>query len=88
MACYLSFGGDAERSGCSTDGTKTWGDDMLQSNRIEGAAYKSPQGFTAIYGHYGGAAISASGRLFAVWAEGEREYRAGNVCSTEHLTTK
>jgi hypothetical protein len=64
---------------CSTDGAKTWGDDILLSNRIEGAASKSPQGFTAIYGHYGGAAISSSSRLFAVWAEGEREYRTGNV---------
>jgi hypothetical protein len=64
---------------CSTDGAKTWGEDIWLSNRIDGAAYKSPQGFTAIYGHYGGAAISSSGRLFAVWAEGEREYRTGSV---------
>jgi hypothetical protein len=64
---------------CSTDGAKTWGDDIWLSNRSDGAAYKSPQGYTAIYGHYGGAAISSSGRLFAVWAEGEREHRTGNV---------
>jgi hypothetical protein len=64
---------------CSTDGARTWGGDVLMSNRIDGAAYKSPEGFAAIYGHYGGAAISSSGRLFAVWGEGEREYRTGNV---------
>ena len=64
---------------CSTDGAKTWAGDILLSNRSDGAAYKSPQGFTAIYGHYGGAAISWSSRLFAVWGEGERKYRTGNV---------
>jgi hypothetical protein len=73
---------------CSTDSAKTWGADILLSNRIDGAAYKSPQGFTSIYGHYGGAAISSSGRLFAVWAEGEREYRTGNVWfNSVRLTT-
>ncbi|HEU4891967.1 MAG TPA: sialidase family protein [Vicinamibacterales bacterium] len=64
---------------CSTDGAKTWGDDVWLSNRVDGAAYKSPEGFPEFYGHYGGAAISSSGRLFAVWAEGERGYRTGNV---------
>lgn len=64
---------------CSTDGAKTWGDDIWLSNRTDGAPYKSPAGFTAFYGHYGGAAISSSGRLFAVWAEGERDYRTGTV---------
>jgi BNR repeat-like domain len=64
---------------CSTDGTRTWGNDILLSNRSDGARYKSANGFTAIYGHYGGAAISASGRLFAVWAEGERDSRTGSV---------
>ncbi len=54
---------------CSTDKAKTWSDDILLSNR----------GFTAIYGHYGGAAISSRGRLFVVWAEGERDYRTGTV---------
>jgi hypothetical protein len=74
---------------CSTDGARTWGEDILLSNRIEGAAYKSPQGFTAIYGHYGGAAISSGSRLFAVWAEGERERRTGNVWFNRlPLTTK
>jgi BNR repeat-like domain len=73
---------------CSTDSAKTWGDDILLSNRIDGAAYKSPQGFTSIYGHYGGAAISSIGRLFAVWGEGEREYRTGNVWfNSVRLTT-
>jgi hypothetical protein len=54
---------------CSTDGAKTWSDDVLLSNR----------GFTSIYGHYGGAAISSRGRLFVVWAEGERDNRTGTV---------
>ncbi|MGH9200641.1 MAG: sialidase family protein [Vicinamibacterales bacterium] len=64
---------------CSTDGGRTWGDDVWLSNRSDGAPYKSAEGFPAIYGHYGGAAISSSGRLFAVWAAGEREYRTGSV---------
>ena len=54
---------------CSTDGAKTWSDDVLLSNRS----------FTSIYGHYGGAAISSRGRLFVVWAEGERDNRTGTV---------
>ena len=54
---------------CSTDGAKTWGDDVVLSNRS----------FTSFYGHYGGAAISSRGRLFVVWAEGERDYRTGTV---------
>jgi photosystem II stability/assembly factor-like uncharacterized protein len=74
---------------CSTDGAKTWGDDIWLSNRIDGAAYKSPEGFTAIYGHYGGAGLSTGGRVFAVWAEGEREYRTGNVWfNSLPMTTK
>ena len=64
---------------CSTDGARTWGSAVWLSNRGDGAAYKSPQGFTAVYGHYGGAAISSSARLLAVWAEGERDYRTGSV---------
>jgi BNR repeat protein len=64
---------------CSADGTRAWGPDILLSNRADGAPYKSPNGFTAIYGHYGGAAITASGKLLAVWAEGERDYRTGSV---------
>lgn len=54
---------------CSTDGAKTWGDDILLSNRS----------FTAFYGHYGGAAISSRGQLFVVWAEGDRDHRTGTV---------
>ena len=64
---------------CSLDGGRSWGDDVLLSNRSDGAPYKSPQGFAAFYGHYGGAALSSTGRLFAVWAEGERNYRTGSV---------
>jgi len=64
---------------CSTDGAKTWGDDIWLSNRTDGAPYKSPLGFAGFYGHYGGAVLSSSGRLFAVWAEGERDNRTGTV---------
>jgi len=64
---------------CSVDGAKHWGDDVLLSDRSEGLPYTSPQGFASIYGHYGGAAISARGRLFAVWAEGDRDHRTGTV---------
>ena len=41
--------------------------------------HESAQGFTAFYGHYGGAAIDASGRLHAVWGAGEPGYRTGTV---------
>jgi photosystem II stability/assembly factor-like uncharacterized protein len=64
---------------CSADGAKTWGDDLWLSNRTDGATYKSLEGFSGFYGHYGGAAISSSGHLFAVWAEGERDNRTGSV---------
>jgi hypothetical protein len=64
---------------CSADRAKTWSDDVLLSNRSDGMPYKSPQGFTSVYGHYGGAAISSGGRLFAVWAEGDRDNRTGTV---------
>ena len=57
---------------CSADGALTWGPDVLLSNRRDGAPYKSETGFAAIYGHYGGAAVSGD-RLFAVWGAGERE---------------
>ena len=32
---------------CSTDGAKTWGNDIWLSNRTDGASYKSPVGFAA-----------------------------------------
>lgn len=64
---------------CSSNGALTWGDDVLLSNRRGGSPpYKSERGFTAVYGHYGGAAISGN-RLLAVWGAGERGYRTGNV---------
>jgi photosystem II stability/assembly factor-like uncharacterized protein len=64
---------------CSTDDAKTWSDDILLSNRSDGAPYKSSQGYADVYGHYGGAAISSDGRVFAVWAAGERDRRTGSV---------
>jgi BNR repeat-like domain len=64
---------------CSTDAGRTWGAETLLSDRADGAAYKSAAGFKAFYGHYGGAAIDASGRLHAAWAAGEPGYRTGSV---------
>ena len=64
---------------CSTDRGATWGGETLLSDRTDGAAYKSAQGFKAFYGHYGGAAIDAGGRLHAVWGAGEPGYRTGTV---------
>ncbi len=64
---------------CSTDAGRTWGADTLLSDRTDGAAYKSAQGFKAFYGHYGGAAIDPAGRLHAVWGAGEPGYRTGTV---------
>src|SRR5262249_51472471 len=62
---------------CSIDRGEHWGRDALLSNRADGAAYKSPLGFKAFYGHYGGIAIDTRGRLHATWGEGEPGYRSG-----------
>lgn len=64
---------------CSSDAGETWGPEVLFSDRSDGAAYKSSVGFKAFYGHYGGVAIDTSGRLNAVWGEGEPDYRTGAV---------
>lgn len=64
---------------CSTDAGRKWGVETLLSDRSDGAPYKSPTGFKAFYGHYGGAAIDASGRFHVVWAAGEPGYRTGSV---------
>jgi hypothetical protein len=66
-------------SRCSTDAGRSWGAETLLSDREDGAAYKSASGFAAFYGHYGGAAIDAGGRLHAVWSAGEPGYRTGTV---------
>ena len=57
---------------CSTDAGRTWGAETLLSDRADGAAYKSAQGFNAFYGHYGGAAMDAAGQLHAVWPRASR----------------
>jgi hypothetical protein len=49
------------------------------SDRSDGATYKSSAGFKTFYGHYGGVAIGASGRLHVAWGEGEPEYRTGGA---------
>jgi hypothetical protein len=64
---------------CSMDAGRSWGDETLLSDRGDGAPYKSENGFKAFYGHYGGAAIDASGRLHAAWGAGEPGYRTGGV---------
>jgi hypothetical protein len=64
---------------CSRDAARTWGPDFLMSDRSDGATYKSSASFKTFYGHYGGVAIDASGRLHAAWGEGEPEYRTGAV---------
>jgi hypothetical protein len=64
---------------CSGDAARTWGPDVLLSDRIDGATYKSPVGFKAFYGHYGGVALDGSGRLHVAWGAGEPEYRTGGV---------
>jgi len=63
----------------SNDAGRRWGAETLLSDRSDGAPYKSPTGFKAFYGHYGGAAIDASGRFHVVWAAGEPGYRTGSV---------
>ena len=64
---------------CSHDAGLSWARDILLSDRSDGASYKSPAGFKSFYGHYGGIAIDAAGRLHAAWGAGEREYRTGGV---------
>jgi hypothetical protein len=64
---------------CSNDAGRRWGAETLLSDRSDGAPYKSPTGFKAFYGHYGGAAIDASGRFHVVWAAGEPGYLTGSV---------
>jgi hypothetical protein len=64
---------------CSRDAARTWGQDVLLSDRSDGATYKSSTGFKTFYGHYGGVAIDAAGRLHAAWGEGEPQYRTGGV---------
>jgi hypothetical protein len=64
---------------CSTDGARTFGADVLLSDRGDSASYKSLSGFRSFYGHYGGVAIDGSGRLYAVWGAGEPDYRTGSV---------
>lgn len=64
---------------CSTDAGRSWGAETLLSDRSDGAPYKSPRGFTAFYGHYGGAAIDPRGRLHAAWGAGEPGYETGSV---------
>jgi hypothetical protein len=57
---------------CSTDRARSFDADVLLSDRGDGASYKSPSGFKAFYGHYGGVAIDGSGRLYAVWGAASR----------------
>jgi hypothetical protein len=64
---------------CSTDAGRSWGAETRLSDRDDGAPYKSADGFKAFYGHYGGAAIDAAGRLHAAWGAGEPGYRTGGV---------
>ena len=64
---------------CSRDAGRSLATDVLLSDRSDGASYKSPAGFKSFYGHYGGVAIDAAGRLHAVWGAGDPEYRTGGV---------
>jgi hypothetical protein len=64
---------------CSAAGARKFGADVLLSDRGDGASYKSPSGFRAFYGHYGGVAMDRSGRLYAVWGAGESDHRTGSV---------
>ena len=58
---------------------RPFGADVLLSDRGDGASYKSPLGFKAFYGHYGGVAIDGSCRLFAVWGAGESDNRTSSL---------
>ena len=65
---------------CSTDAGRSWGAETLLSDFVTTAlCTKSANGFKAFYGHYGGAAIDAAGRLHAAWGAGEPAYRTGGV---------
>ena len=64
---------------CSRDAGGSWGEETRLSNATDGAPYKGTEGFGQFYGHYGGIAIAASGRLHAAWPEGPRGKGAGTV---------
>ncbi|MEO8430645.1 MAG: sialidase family protein [Acidobacteriota bacterium] len=68
---------------CTADGGRSWGDETLLSNRRaggdDGAASRGIEGFGQFFGHYGGAAISSSGRLHAAWPEGPYGKEEGAV---------
>ncbi len=55
---------------CSSDAGRTWGAELLLSNRNDGAPYKSDAGFQSFHGDYGGMALAPDGDLVAAWGEG------------------
>ena len=55
---------------CSANAGRTWGPDILVSNRNDGAPYKSAAGFQSFHGDYGGVGFAPDGDLVAAWGEG------------------
>ena len=54
----------------STNGGKTWSDDVRISDAVSGAGYLHKMGFDADYGDYGDIAITNAGATFAIWGAG------------------
>lgn len=63
----------------STDGGKTWGQELQLSNRIGGAPYKSETGFHFPYGDYGQMAIDGDNASIVTWGEGPSWYGPGGT---------
>ncbi len=55
----------------STDGGRSWSDDVRLSDATSGTSYKHPRGFDQPYGDYGEVAVTSAGGTFAIWGEGE-----------------
>lgn len=54
----------------STDGGKTWSEDIRISDAISGTGYVHKMGFDADYGDYGEIAVTSTGATFAIWGAG------------------
>jgi hypothetical protein len=54
----------------STDGGRTWSDEVDIADATSGRGYVHPGGFDADYGDYGEIDVTNTGQSFAIWGEG------------------
>ncbi len=55
----------------TTDGGASWSPAVPLSNEASGAPYKSPMGYTSLFGDYFGLATNSTGTVFAIWGEAD-----------------